>query len=227
VNGEPFLPEAAMKSFMIKLFPAVFFAVFFFVQTTNALPVGAPARTLEDGGFSLSSSIAYTDMDVDDENVKSKSIFFKGAFSGGDGVSPYLRLGFADLEASGVEGSLDFAFGGGVLLDLMTQKSGAGFRVSLDAQVAWIDSSEGSASLDLFEGQLALLGSTSRSGTNAYAGLATSFLSLDGAGGGYDDNGKTHFFFGLDYFMDYNFYFSAEAHLFGEDTVAIGVGYLF
>jgi hypothetical protein len=227
LNGKTFSPEVAMKSLIIKLFPAVFFPLLFCVQPANALPVGAPARTLEIGGFSLSGSIAYTDMDVDNENVKSKSFFIKGAFSGGDGLTPYLKLGFADLEASGVEGNLDFAFGGGVLIDIISQQSDAGFRASLDAQVAWIESRQGSASLDLFEGQLAFLASTRSAGTNAYAGLATSFMTLDGGGASNDDNGKGHLFFGLDYFMDYNFYFNAEAHLFGEDILAVGVGYLF
>jgi DNA helicase HerA-like ATPase len=74
---------------------------------------------------------------------------------------------------------------------------------------------------------LAILGSTKSGGTNAYAGLAASFLSFDGGGANADDNGKAHIFFGMDYFMDYNFYFNAEAHLFGEDTLSVGVGYLF
>lgn len=207
---------------------ALFFAFLLCnVQVASAMSVGAPVRTLEAGGFSLSGSIGYTDLEVDDVDVTSKSFFFKGAFAGGDGVTPYIKLGFADLEAGDVEGSLDFAFGGGVLLDLVGQSSGAGFKASMDAQLAWIESKEGASSLDLFEGQLAIFGSTRSGGTNTYAGLAASFLSFDGGGENVDDNGKAHLFFGVDYFMDYNFYFNAEAHLFGEDSLSIGVGYLF
>jgi len=216
-----------MRSNFIYTVVAVLFPLFVTVPDASALSVGAPVRTREVGGFSRSGSIGYLDLEVDDVDVKSKSFFFKGAFAGGDGVTPYFRLGFADLEAGNVEGSLEFAYGGGVLLDLIGQESGAGFKVSMDAQVAWIESSEGSASLDLFEGQLAILGSTRSGGTNAYAGLAASFLSFDGGGVNVDDNGKAHLFFGVDYFMDYNFYFNAEAHLFGEDALSIGVGYLF
>ncbi len=193
------------------------------VTPALALPVGAPARTLEVGGFSLSGSIGYMDIEVDDADVTSKSFFFKGAFGGGKGMTPYLRLGFADLEAGSFEGNLDFAYGGGVLLDIVTQESGTGFRLSLDSQVGWVKSSEGAASNDLFEGQVAILGSTKSGGTNTYAGLAASFLSFDST----NDNGKAHLFFGVDYYMDFNFYFNAEAHLFGEDVLSIGVGYLF
>ena len=193
----------------------------------HALPVGSPVRTLEDGEFSLSGSIGYTEMDVEDEEVTSRSFFFKGAFEGVEGVTPYLKLGFADLEVGSFEGSLDFAYGGGVLLDLMTQESGSGFRISVDAQVLWSESSEGGTTLDLQESQLSLLGSINTSGTNAYTGIAASFVDLDGGGVSGDENGLSHIFFGVDYFMDYNFYLNAEAHLFGQDTLSIGVGYKF
>lgn len=219
--------EAVMKSHLLKIFVLSFALILCSAQAVSALSVGAPVRTLETGGFSLSGTIGYMDLDIDDVNVTSKSFFFKGAFAGGDGVTPYLKLGFADLEAGSVEGSLDFSYGGGVLLDFIGQQGGAGFKVSMDAQLVWIESSEGSSSLDLFEGQLSILGSTRSGGTNAYAGLAASFLNFDGEGTDGNENGKSHLFFGIDYFMDYNFYFNAEAHLFGEDSLSVGVGYLF
>ncbi|UCG39052.1 MAG: hypothetical protein JSV00_02100 [bacterium] len=194
----------------------------------HALPVGAPVRTVEAGGFSLSGSIGYTSMEVDNVDVKSKSFMTKGSFGAGDGVMPYIKLGFADLEVDGgFEGTLDFAFGGGVLMDIVTQESGSGFRFSFDAQVLWCSSSENSGSYDLFEGQLTLLGSTRNGGTSPYAGLSASFVNLDGGGVSASENGRAHILFGVDYFMDYNFYFNAEAHLFGEDQVSVGVGYKF
>jgi hypothetical protein len=190
----------------------------------QALPVGAPSRTLELGGFSLTGSIGYTSLEIRDVDVNSKSFLFKGTFGGASGVTPYFKLGFADLEADGgFKGSMDLAYGGGVLLDIVTQESGSGFRASLDAQVQWTKSSEGSASYDLFEGQLALMGSTKSGGTNGYAGIAASFINLDVP----DDNGQGHLFFGVDYFMDYNFYFSTEVHIFGQDMLSVGVGYQF
>ena len=217
-----------MRSHKFLLIFIILLAVVIAVPVAHALPVGAPARTLDMGGLSLSGSIGYTDVEVGDADVTTKSFFFKGAFGGSDGVTPYLRLGFADLKVDGsFEGNLGFAFGGGVLLDLITQESGSEFRFSLDSQVQWSQSSEGSTSYDLFEGQLALMGSTRSSGTNAYAGIAASFISLDGGGMSEDENGQAHLFFGMDYFMDYNFYFSAEAHLFGQDTLSVGVGYQF
>jgi hypothetical protein len=219
--------EDVMRSHFVKTVALSFVVLVCSIRTASALPVGAPVRTLDVGGFSLSGSIGYADLEVDDVEVTSKSFFFKGAFAGGDGLTPYLKFGFADLEAGSVEGSLDFAYGGGILLDLIGQESGASFKVSMDAQIAWIESTEGSTTLDLFEGQLAIVGSTKSGGTNAYAGLAASFLSLDGGGTNVDENGKAHLFFGVDYFMDFNFYFNMEAHLFGQDMLAIGVGYLF
>jgi hypothetical protein len=217
-----------MKSHMIRLIALLLFLAVLCIDPVHALPVGAPVRTLDVGGFSLSGVIGYTSVEVEQTDVTSKSFFFKGAYGGSDGVTPYLKLGFADLKLDrDFEGSLDFAFGGGLLLDLVTQESGGGFRVSLDTQVNWVDSSEGSTSSDLFEGQLAILGSTRSGGSNAYAGLAVSFLNLESGGISADDNGKGHIFFGVDYFMDFNFYFNTEVHLFGEDTLAVGVGYLF
>lgn len=197
------------------------------VPQVHALSVGAPVRTLEDGGFSLSGSIGYTTLDIRDEEVTSKSFFFKGALTAGDGIMPYLKVGFADLEVGSFEGSLDFAFGGGVLLDLVTQKSGSGFRASLDAQILWSESSEGDTTLDLLESQLSLIGSARTGGTNAYAGFASSFIKLDGGGINEDENGQAHLFFGVDYYMDYNFYLNVEAHLFGQDMLNVGVGYQF
>ncbi len=185
-----------MRTIFTCLIALVMLAVLCPVPLAYALPVGAPVRTLETGGFSLSGSIGYTTLDIRDEEVTSKSFIFKGALAGSDGFMPYLKLGFADLEAGSFEGSLDFAFGGGVLLDLV-------------------------------ESQLSLIGSVQTGGTNAYAGFASSFINLDGGPYNEDENGQAHLFFGVDYFMDYNFYLNAEAHLFGQNMLNIGVGYLF
>jgi len=219
--------EIPMRELFVCLLAASLVTVLSPVPMAHALSVGAPVRTLETGGFSLSGSIGYAKLDIRDEDVTSKSFFFKGAFGGADGIMPYVKLGFADLKAGPIDGSLDFAFGGGVLLDLVTQESGSGFRASLDAQMLWSDSSEGSTTLDMFEGQLSFVGSARTGGTNAYGGISSSFINLDGGGRGGDENGQAHLFFGVDYFMDYNFYFNAEAHLFGQNLLNVGVGYQF
>ena len=216
-----------MRTIFTCLIALVTLAVFCPVPLAHALPVGAPVRTLETDGFSSSGSIGYTTLDIRDEEVTSKSFIFKGAFAGGNRIMPYLKLGFADLEVGSFEGALDFAFGGGVLLDLISQEEESGFRASLDAQVLWSKSSAGGTNLDLVESQLSLIGSVQTGGTNAYAGLASSFINLDGGPYNEDENGQGHMFFGVDYFMDYNFYFNAEAHLFGQNMLNIGVGYLF
>jgi hypothetical protein len=219
--------EIPMRTFFACLIALVTLAVLCPVPSAHALSVGAPVRTLEEGGFSLSGSVGYATLDIRDEEVTSKSFFLKGAFTGGNRIMPYLKLGFADLEVGSFEGSLDFAYGGGVLLDLISQEEESGFRASLDAQVLWSESSEGGINVDLVESQLSLIGSVQTGGTNAYAGLASSFIDLDGGGLNESENGQAHIFFGVDYFMDYNFYFNAEAHLFGQDMLNIGVGYLF
>jgi hypothetical protein len=219
--------EKPMRTFFACLIILVTALVLCPVPQAHALSVGAPVRTLDTGGFSLSGSIGYTELDIRDEEVTSKSFFFKGAFPGTDRLMPYLKLGFADLEAGPIEGSLDFAYGGGVLLDLVDSESESGFRASLDAQVLWSESGEGGTTYDLFETQLSLIGSARTGGTSAYAGIAASFINVDGGGLNEDENGQTHLLFGVDYFMDYNFYFNAEAHLFGQDSLNVGVGYQF
>ena len=153
--------EIAMRSFCACLITFTILTILCPVPPVHALSVGAPVRTLEDGGFSLSGSIGYTKLDIRDLEVKSKSFFFKGAFPAGDRLMPYLKIGFADIEVGSFQGSLDIAYGGGVLLDLISPDSEVGFRGCLDAQIIWIDSSEGSSSRDLFETQLSLKGNTS------------------------------------------------------------------
>ena len=219
--------EIAMKPYTIILVALAVLILLIPVPAAHALSVGAPVRTLDDGGFALSGSIGYVTLDIRDEEVTSKSFLFKGAFAGSDRLMPYLKIGFADLEVGSFEGSLDFAFGGGVLFDLVTQESGNGFRASLDGQILWTQSSEGSANVDMMESQLAFIGSIRSGGTNAYTGIASSFISIDGNGLNENENGQAHLFFGMDYFMDYNFYFNAEAHLFGQNMLSIGVGYQF
>ena len=216
-----------MRSLYTCLVALVMAAVFCPVPSVHALSVGAPVRTLEDGEFSLSGSVGYTKLDIRDLEVKSKSFVFKGAFPAGNRLMPYLKIGFADIEEGSFQGSLDFAYGGGVLLDLVSPDSDIGFRGSLDAQVLWIDSNEGSSSRDMFETQLSFVGSVRSGGTDVYGGISSSFVNLDGGGVNEDENGQGHLFFGVDYYMDYNFYFNAEAHLFGQDMLNVGVGYQF
>ena len=216
-----------MEKFLIFLLSAFLLLVFCPVPEAHALSVGAPVRTLEEGGFSLSGSIDYATLDIKDEDVTGKSFFLKGAFAGSDGLMPYLKLGFSALESGSFDGSLDFAYGGGLLLDLVTQESGSGFRASMDAQILWSQSSDGSENLDMLETQLSLLGSVRSGGTNAYAGISSSFIKVDGDVLNENENGQAHLFFGMDYFMDYNLYLNVEAHLFGQNMLNVGVGYQF
>jgi hypothetical protein len=57
--------------------------------------------------------------------------------------------------------------------------------------------------------------------------VAFSYVDLEGEGNNLSDKSIPHLLFGLDYFMDFNFYFNLEAHLFGENSISLGVGYLF
>ncbi len=198
-------------------------------MSASALNVGAPSMPVDDGGSALSGSIGFFSVDVENVDVDSKSFILKGIFGISDSVAPYFKLGFADIsvDADAFEGNLGFAYGGGILLDIVSPGEGEGLTVSLDTQVLWIGSSEAGADYDLFEGQLAVLGSLKSGGTTGYGGFASSFLNLDGGGVSRDEGAQGHLFFGFDYFMDYNFYFNIEAHLFGEDAISAGVGYVF
>ncbi|MDF1525425.1 MAG: hypothetical protein RRA15_01790 [bacterium] len=216
-----------MRSLFACLIALVMTAIFCPVPSAHAMSVGAPARTSDTSEFTLSGSIGYSTLDVRDEEVTSKSFLIKGVVDTDGRIMPYVKLGFADLEAGGIKGSLDFAYGVGVLLNLVGQESETGFRLSLDAQGGWSQSSEAGDNLKFFESQLTLIASGRTGGTTAYAGFAASFLNLDGGGLNENENGQGHLLFGVDYFMDYNFYFNAEAHLFGQNMLNIGVGYQF
>ncbi len=192
----------------------------------SALNVGAPSVPVDDGGSALSGSIGFFSVDVENVNVDSKSFIVKGILGMSDTVSPYFKLGFADIsvDTDSFEGNLGFAYGGGILLDIISSGEEEGLTVSVDGQLLWIGSS---SDYKLFEGQLSVLGSLKSGGTTGYGGFATSFLTLDGGGTSRDESAQGHMFFGFDYFMDYNYYFNVEAHLFGEDAISAGVGYIF
>jgi hypothetical protein len=195
-------------------------------MSASALNVGAPSKPVDDGGSALSGSIGLFSVDVENVKVDSKSFILKGIFGISDTVSPYIKLGFADIsvDTDSFEGNLGFSYGGGMLLDIISPGEEEGLSVSVDTQVLWIGSS---SDYKLFECQLAVVGSLKSSGTTGYGGFAISFLNLDGGGASRDESAQGHLFFGFDYFMDYNYYFNVEAHLFGEDMISAGVGYVF
>ena len=197
-------------------------------SSAHAITIGSPAGPVELGGTVLSGSISYTASEIEDVDVNSKSFLIKAAFGPMEGISPYFRLGFTDLSVDpSFEGSLGFTYGGGAMFTLVRPQNENGLTLSLDTQVLWYSTKEGSDSFDVFNGQAALVGSVKSGGTVGFAGLATSFVNLDGGGGSLDESGMTHLFFGMDYFMDFNFFVNLEAHLFGEDSISLGVGYKF
>ena len=133
------------------LFQAVLAVLFliFFTLPVYALGLGSPAGTLDVGETSISGSLTYTSFEAGDNDVNAKSFIFKGAHGSTSSITPYFKLGFADLEVEDVSfrGSLDFAFGGGVTLGLLQPQDESGLEVAVDAQILWWDSSDGSAKL--------------------------------------------------------------------------------
>jgi hypothetical protein len=187
-----------------------------------ALDVGAPGRDLELGKTVLGASFSYTSFDIDHSEFSTRAFCGKAAFGVAPGVTPYVRLGFADLSAPGADGTLGLAFGGGVLLRLMTPASPDGLTLLADIQGMRSDSEIGGSAVPLTRFQGAMLGSVRSGGTTAFGGAALASIKAD-----HETDTKSFLFFGLDYFIDFNFFLSAEAHLFGEDTISLGVGYLF
>ena len=202
-------------------------AVMVSAPAAHALSVGAPGKALELGGSSISWAFGFTEMDVDDVDVDSKSLIFKGAVGATESLTPYIKIGFADLETGNIEGNLGFAWGGGALFELVTPGEESGLSVNLDLQVLWWDSEDGGVDVDAFAGQAALMGAIKSSGTTGYGGVAVKAIDLDGGPVNLDESSQTSLFFGVDYFIDFNFYFNLEAHLFGEDSITLGIGYLF
>jgi hypothetical protein len=206
----------------------VFILVLSLSQYAYALDVGAPGEALGRGQTSLSGSIGYAEVEIDETDVSSASFLVKGVYGVSQVVNPYLKLGTADLRVGdfGFGGSLGFAYGGGVLFRVFAPEESS-LSINVDTQVQWKESKESSRSYDMFEGQVALLGAVKSGGTNGYGGVAFSYVDLEGEGNNLSDKSIPHLLFGLDYFMDFNFYFNLEAHLFGENSISLGVGYLF
>ena len=206
----------------------VFALALLFSQYAYALDVGSPGEALERGQASLSGSIGYSEVEIDKTDVSSASFMFKGTYAVSQVVNPYIKLGTADLRVSdfGFGGSLGFAYGGGVLFRVFSPEESS-LSINVDTQAQWRQSKESSTSYDMFEGQVALLGSVKSGGTNGYGGLAFSYVDLKGEGNSLSEKTIPHLLFGLDYYMDFNFFFNMEAHLFGENSISLGVGYLF
>ncbi len=206
----------------------VFLLILSLSQYAYALDVGAPGEALDRGQTSLSGSIGYSEVEIDKTDVSSASFLLKGVYGVSQVVNPYLKLGTADLRVGefGFGGGLGFAYGGGVLFRVFAPEESS-LSINVDTQVQWRQSKESSRSYDMFEGQVALLGAVKSGGTNGYGGLAFSYVDLGGEGNSLSENGIPHLLFGLDYYMDFNFYFNLEAHLFGENSISLGVGYLF
>ncbi len=190
-----------------------------------ALDVGAPGRDLDLGKTVLGASFSYTSFEIDHSDFSTRSFCGKAAFGVAPGITPYLKLGFADLSAPGGDGTLGFAFGGGVLLRVMVPASPEGLALLADLQGMRSDSEIGGATVPLTRFQGSVLGSVRSGGTTGYGGAALASIDADIPGSGAET--ISFLFFGLDYFIDFNFFLSAEAHLFGEDTLSLGVGYLF
>ncbi|NOY87269.1 MAG: hypothetical protein GXP52_08225 [Deltaproteobacteria bacterium] len=215
-----------MKKVLILLVSAMVLLID--VPGVQAINLGAPVGFLDLGKSSISGSVGYAELDIAGHKVTSKSFMGKGMIGFSPKVTPYLKLGFADMSVDdyGFSGNLGFSYGGGVVFKLFAPTD-SDFSLDLDTQLLWSNSSEGGQKFDLFQEQLTLLGIVKSGGTTGYAGFAVEFMTLDGPPGGLDENGRGFLVFGMDYFMDFNFYFSMEAHLFGEDAVSVGVGYRF
>ena len=215
-----------MRKGLILLFSAMVLLVG--VPGVQAINVGGPAGFLDQGKTSISGSVGYAELDIDGHKVTSKSFMGKGMIGLSPKVTPYLKLGFADMSANdySFDGNLGFSYGGGVVVKLFAPEQ-SDFSINLDTQLLWSNSSEGGQNFDLLQQQLALLGIVKSGGTTGFAGFAVEFMTLDGPPSGLSENGQGFLIFGMDYFMDFNFYFSMEAHLFGEDAVSVGVGYRF
>jgi hypothetical protein len=206
---------------------ALLAAVLLLPASSFALGVGGPGRDLELGKTSLGAGFSYSSYQLD--KVDCANIDFSGKFAFGvaPGVTPYFRLGFSTLSIGSEDGTLGFAYGGGVLLRLMAPPSPDGLSLLTDLQVMRGESEVGGGSFTHTRIQGALFGSLRSGGTTTYGGVAATSYAIDAPGPDPSSEVKTHLFFGLDYFVDFSFYLNAEAHLFGEDTVSLGVGYLF
>ena len=215
---------------MKKSFTLLFSVMFLLVSVpgVQAINLGGPAGSLDLGKSSISGSVGYAELDLEGHKVTSKSFMGKGVIGLSPKITPYLKLGFADMSVNdfSFNGNLGFSYGGGVVFKLFAPTE-SDFSLDLDTQLLWSNSSEGGQDYDLFQEQVSLLGIVKSGGTTGYAGFAIEFMSLDGPPAGLDENGQGFLVFGMDYFMDFNFYFSMEAHLFGEDAVSVGVGYRF
>lgn len=188
-----------------------------------ALDVGGPGRDLEVGKSVTGVGFSYTSFELGAEDFSSRALMGKAAFGVAAGVTPYLKVGFADLSAPAGDGTLGFAYGGGVLLRLMSPASPDGLSLAADLQGVRAESEISGVSVPATHLQGALLGSTRSGGTTTYGGIAVTSIDVKGSSG----KTRSHVLFGFDYLVDLNFFLTGEAHLFGEDSLSFGVGYQF
>jgi hypothetical protein len=213
-----------------------------------ALLLAAPqARSSQTGGLAspvgpsrlaLSATLGYGERDVEDgrdDQVTTRRVLVRAQFGVIDGLDVYATVGLGDVDFDHADfsGSLGESFGAGVRYGLLHFRE-SGMKLVLDAQGEYLRSSDsgervGNQTYHAAAFLVKELGAAGRVGyLFPYGGVRVSYARYDGSG--LDDyTGKDFLgvFGGVDYFVNPNVFFSAEAHLFDEMGLYLGAGYRF
>lgn len=222
-----------------KSVPLLLAAFFLAVPQARAGHSGGLASPVGPGGLALSATLAYGERDVEDgrdDQVASRRALLRAQFGVLDGVDLYATVGLGDLEFdhADFEGSLGESFGVGLRYGLLNFKENE-MKLVLDVQGEYLRSSDGGERVRHQAYHAAALlvkeiGAAGRVGyLFPYGGARVSYARYDASGGvdDYTSDDVIGVLGGVDYFVNPNVFFSAEAHLFDETGLYLSAGYRF
>ena len=216
-----------------------------------AAPVGGPAQALRPMSFSASAMVSFALRDVhadqhpgDGEMATSSRLLVKATFAPLRFLDVYGTIGAADwrMRGAGLESTLGAWYGGGFRLRVFPwfwQETGF-LNVELDGQIAGLSTRSASADrsafgsgrvrVEYFEYQATLLASKRFEVFVPYLGVCYNRSGVKFSPGGSRD-ARPDFewgaLVGLEYFVTPQVYFTAEVHIFTENSFTLGAGFAY
>ena len=199
--------------------------------TTMASQIGGLADHM--GGQLLTTTVyvGFIDRDVTkdgvDEDFTSNMLTVKATYGLSERLDLYGTIGKANIQGlNGFDSSLEDLYGCGLKFLLFEGVNKT--RITINADVRFLETSDAGTSADYYEYSAAAIISKRRGNLTPYGGIKLSDVEIDIDGQGkWEAEKGTGFFAGVDYFVNPNVYFSGEIHVFAENTIYAGVGYNF
>ncbi len=186
-------------------------------------------------GFTLSLELGYLNRDMEyggqKDDLSSYFMALKGTYGITSRIAVFGRLGMSDLrlDRQGFNGSLEPVFGAGLMFTLFRAKSDPSINIVFSASFDRLQSSEGATDLDANAYGASVIATKGVKDFLLYGGLRLSGVDLSGDRKvpGMDSDDPFGFVAGVDYGISERVYLMAEAHLFDQYAMNLGIGFTF